>query len=231
MTRAEKYAAIMALREQGFSWKEVAAQAGMTYSAVRNLYNDPDGSKQKARRERYRRPCPTCGTMMDGSGGMKVQPTHCKTCAPAENRLWTREAVIDAIQRWAAEHGRPPSASQWTRSEDGHPAGGSVYRSTSNTWAPFASWADAIEAAGFPRPKYHRWTPEKIIECIQRFHAEHGRLPYVEEWRIATDNNPTYMTVKHHFGSWNKGMLAAGFTSRRQRRNLAHQPSEISVAA
>jgi len=64
--------------------------------------------------------------------------------------------VIDAIQRFAAIHGRPPKARDWhTRDPvNNYPACSTVYRTNhpSNRSAPFACWADAIEAAGFPRP-------------------------------------------------------------------------------
>lgn len=58
---------------------------------------------------------------------------------------WTREQVIDAIRRWAAEHGAPPISKDWQHWSPDRPTH-DVAR------ARCGSWADAIEAAGYPRP-------------------------------------------------------------------------------
>lgn len=69
-------------------------------------------------------------------------------------RKWTKETVIKAIQDWAAEHGRPPTSPEWhNASPDGkYPCFRSVYGPEAEG-RPFPKWADAIEAAGFPRPR------------------------------------------------------------------------------
>lgn len=95
---------------------------------------------------------------------------ECRVCAGTTTkppRKWTREAVIEAIQKWAAEHdGKPPSARQWLDSKqrgEGYPPATCVYarkpQRERNWRPPFITWASAIEAAGFPRPeigKYER---------------------------------------------------------------------------
>lgn len=146
------------------SWltrKEISARLGISLTYVSELLTDPDGEKAKARKERYRRPCPRCGTLMCGSDGLhgKSSPSLCHMCAREEakkRRIWTREAIIEAIQEFAQEHGRPPLAMEWSSSRDNrYPAYSSVYRhrGKKGMYQPFASWADAIEAAGFPRPR------------------------------------------------------------------------------
>lgn len=57
---------------------------------------------------------------------------------------WTHEAVLDFIRAFAAEHGRPPSMQE---SQD---SGGPYYVTVKNLCG---GWADAVEKAGFPRPK------------------------------------------------------------------------------
>jgi hypothetical protein len=72
---------------------------------------------------------------------------------------------------------------------------------------------------GYARPSYVRpkrykgrsWSKEQVIECIQNFHKEHGRLPTTVDWRYATETNPVFSTVHRRFGSWANGIEAAGF--------------------
>lgn len=163
--RAERLAEIMTLASQGLTTVEIARELGCSRSTVQNARNDPDGAKQKARRARYQSPCPQCGRPMDGSGGFKSAPLRCGRCEnqSGDRRKWTREVVIDAIRRFAAIHGRPPIADEWIKADrdHGYPPRSAMYRSTSRSSALFASWADAIEAAGFPRPTSGRRTYTK----------------------------------------------------------------------
>jgi len=62
---------------------------------------------------------------------------------------WTPEAVIRAIKMWARDTGHAPTANEWAKADPQHP--------TSTTCARiFGSWADAIAAAGFPKPSRAR---------------------------------------------------------------------------
>jgi len=63
----------------------------------------------------------------------------------ARRRAWEKAEIIDAIQRWRREYGEPPTSTEWARHIEGYPT-------TSTVKARFGSWANAIEAAGFPRP-------------------------------------------------------------------------------
>lgn len=63
----------------------------------------------------------------------------------AARRQWTRETIVEAIQKFAAEHGRPPKADEWVRSSLDNPTQSTVY-------LKFGNWGDAIVAAGFERP-------------------------------------------------------------------------------
>lgn len=168
MTRAEKVALIQSYREHGYSNADIALILGTAVSTVRNLFNDPDGSKQKERRKRYQGSCEDCGAPTDGSGGYGAAPKHCKNCAPKhyERTVWTRELIIARIHEWFCLYGEPPGVVDWNpyhaetvlhdreRSQrwmsrpDHWPWMSSVYRQ-------FGSWNAAIEAAGFsPRPSH-----------------------------------------------------------------------------
>lgn len=67
-----------------------------------------------------------------------------------------------------------------------------------------------------------KWTPELIIECIQRFALEHGEAPAAREWMgPRRDGYPGTTSVVHVFGSWNAAISAAGFTPRPPGRHSA----------
>lgn len=54
------------------------------------------------------------------------------------------------------------------------------------------------------------WTPGRIIAAF-RSHAErHGRGPKQSMWAAGTPEHPAFDAVRRTFGSWRKGMAAAG---------------------
>lgn len=63
-------------------------------------------------------------------------------------KQWTRETIIEAIQAFANEHGRPPTVLESTRAH-GLPRHSTVRK-------VFGSWAAGIEAAGFEKPMRSR---------------------------------------------------------------------------
>lgn len=155
--RLELAGRVRVLRDdEGLLYREIMEQLGISHSYAQALYTDPDGSKARARKDRYAGTCVDCGAPTCGSDGPDVPPERCWRCRKIlerDSKFWTREVVIDAIRRFADDNGRPPLADEWiTRDTDrGYPPRSAVYRSTSRSTAPFASWAEAIEAAGFPR--------------------------------------------------------------------------------
>ena len=153
MTRMEKHQEIARLRALGMTRREVGLEMGIPVSTVADIESDPDREKLRQRRVRYSGTCGVCGAATDGSAGVATPPPSlCSLCSLRSRRVWTRETVIDAAQRWASEHGRPPVAKDWLRSDPGKgfPSLGGVYGRSPRS--PFACWADAIEAAGFTRP-------------------------------------------------------------------------------
>jgi hypothetical protein len=160
------------LRDLGLLQRQIAERMGISRSYAGDLLTDPDGSRGRARKDSYRQPCPECGRLMSGGGGPNVSPERCRVCAAADppSRTWTRETIIAAIRLFAERHGRPPTASEWNPTYTGgtealrlagYPPAGVVYRTSSRSGAPFATWADAIEAAGFPRPTFGRRTDKE----------------------------------------------------------------------
>jgi hypothetical protein len=60
--------------------------------------------------------------------------------ASGSQRVWTRGRIVEAMQRWYGERGRPPTRSDWQAASDWHPAASTVYRA-------FGSWKAALKAA------------------------------------------------------------------------------------
>lgn len=63
--------------------------------------------------------------------------------------IWTKEAIVFAIQRWAHEFGDPPTSKCWNGAR--RPPG---YPSAQTVKEKFGTWNNGIRAAGFqPRPR------------------------------------------------------------------------------
>jgi hypothetical protein len=116
VTRAERYRQVRELRDKGLLQSVIADQLGVSRSYVSDLLADPDGSKQRARRDLYSQPCPECGEPMDGSNGLgQDAPGRCKKCSNARGPdYWTQERIIEAFQGFFVEFGRSPTATEIT---------------------------------------------------------------------------------------------------------------------
>lgn len=151
--RGELAASASNLRAVGLSVREIATELEISRSYAADLLSDPDRSKAKARRERYGGRCVDCGAKTDGSNGRRLAPKRCASCTArflSDNRYWNQDRVLAAIRRFAAEHGRPPVATEWLTGKHGRKGDG--YPHVPTVIREFGSWAAAIEAAGFPRP-------------------------------------------------------------------------------
>jgi len=173
VTRAQRYAEAARLQAKGLYAREIAAVMGVSESYVCDLFHDPDGSKDRARKNSYGGTCVRCGSRTSGSNGRAKAPKICGACSRLrqhEQRYWTRERVIAAVQRWAAEYGRPPRSGEWSAGNPDRwwPTPSSVYRGSDSPGAPFAYWADAIEAAGFPRPLVGRYERKRRLQQMQK---------------------------------------------------------------
>lgn len=78
--RVERHAQATALLAEGLTRNHVAARLGIKPQTLRNILNDPDGSKDKARKASYGGRCSDCGRRTDGSNGREKAPTRCKFC-------------------------------------------------------------------------------------------------------------------------------------------------------
>ena len=83
--RSALAAAVAELRSAGLTDRDVAARLGISRSYANALRTDPDGLKQRSRRERYRGTCRKCGCATTGCQGFNA-PTICAPCFRAEIR-------------------------------------------------------------------------------------------------------------------------------------------------
>jgi DNA invertase Pin-like site-specific DNA recombinase len=119
---------------------------------------------------------------------------------------WEDSEILGALQAWVDAQGRVPRAKDWSHGRGYQPNCSTVVRR-------FGSWRKALIAAGLqptvPRTRY-RWDDAEIVAALQRWTARHGRPPAYADWTHATLSRPGTSTVANHFGSWRKGLVAAG---------------------
>lgn len=137
----------------------VARDLGVSNTTVRR-WVDPgfaESSRRLARenKKRYRGTCVDCGASTAYSGVRSLGSDRCQACSRRyqhENRRWTAEAVVAAIRLFVERNGRPPVSSEWARADRGcdYPCVNAVARSGGWRSAPFATWNDALTAAGCP---------------------------------------------------------------------------------
>jgi hypothetical protein len=95
---------------------------------------------------------------------------------------WTADEVLDAIRRWAVDHGQPPTSDDWTPRVDGYPSAATAARR-------FGSWAEAVERAGFDRPARGGHTRQPVEPPVRRVRVRGTGLTYrtPEEAYVAAD--------------------------------------------
>jgi hypothetical protein len=118
-------------------------------------------------------------------------------------RLWTRDAIADAI-RSEAFHGHQLNYSSVQKRVP------SLLRAAERT---FGSWAAAVEAVGFDYSairRYRMWSRERVIEKIRFWHHQGADL----SWRhVSTKLDPSLAAAAlhaHRFSCWSEALAAAG---------------------
>ena len=155
--KKRKRAKALLLYEPGVtSYRSLARQLNVTESTIRRWVDPASAEKALAASRRSkaarRGVCEDCGGETR-YGGHRLKGGVSRICAAcqlkrlnspeaiAERTVWPIESIIEAIQRWGAEHGEPP------RIRDFHIQSG--YPSFSTVIKRFGTWNQAIEAAGF----------------------------------------------------------------------------------
>lgn len=244
-TRLEKAAAVRDIHHSrpDLSVPERARAVGLSTSAYRNLFDDPDGAKQRARRETYAGVCRACGTPTRSTGTSKASD-HCPRCAiAARPRAWSRESIIEALRLFHARSGRSPTASDAqpspsilarmteTRRREvlGH---GVRLPPTSTVQNTFGGWSAALAAAGLPptprgknarreRDPRPRLSAGEIIATLHHAEEATGRPP------TAASAKGVYEAAKAVFGSWSAALEAAGYPPHRPWKRLTPDSVEL----
>jgi len=74
----------------------------------------------------------------------------------------------------------------------------------------FGSWTKALKHAGLePAGRKCGWESDDIARALRTWTEEHGRPPKNVDWRRATQTHPSDVTVRAHFGTWERALAAA----------------------
>jgi hypothetical protein len=181
----ERVAEARRLREDGKTLAQIGAVWGIATATIHAWLSDSDGvllaARRRASAQRCAGTCEGCGGPTDGSHGRENAPRLCRPCSDEERRIWTPDAVILAIEEWAAKYGEPPAVADWNawgckhefhdeeraarnrreRAEGTCPDFMTVIRA-------FGTWNAAILAAGFPPRVGHGGGGNELRSRAQR---------------------------------------------------------------
>lgn len=172
-----------ALRQQGLLCREIGVELGVPKATVIRWLN-PKIEKRgrvRSRKAKYslKKKCARCKRRVSDTS------TICMACYRANQKYWTAERIVEAIQNWTIEHGYAPTYLEWQRSGPGHPAISSIKEGPDPS---FRSWGDALRAAGFtPRKRRARTGGAPLTEAQKAERAALRRLAREEKLRIALE--------------------------------------------
>ena len=160
------------------------------------------------------------GVCADCGGPVITAADLCPSCAVHawQGPTWAAGEVLGAMAEWTAQVGRTPRAEEWqgrsgadTKWTLEYPA----WPSYATVRTLFGSWTAALRAAGFA-PPIRKWDRPSIVAALQAHARQRGRPPKQSELG-AGPPGPTPGTIRHHFGSWQAALRAAGLQATRKR--------------
>ena len=153
---------ILLLKAHGLNRHEIAERLGLAAQTVSTYLSDPDNTQREEYLRRRRATCPVCG------GAMWRAAKQCSDCQRKERMakqdVWSANKIIDSIRRYHAEFGCIPPARDFYAKARDHKG---EFPTQKRVDSRFGSWANAVEAAGFPRP-----SKGGIPYSVQRREAE-----------------------------------------------------------
>jgi hypothetical protein len=95
--------------EQGIAVAEIATMLGRAPATISAYLYDPDGSRTRTVRRRYRGRCRQCGTSTWGAGPRSAA-TLCARCNGASTRKWPPAQIEAALRAWVEMFDKPASS-------------------------------------------------------------------------------------------------------------------------
>lgn len=166
--------AIYLYQQRGWGYTRISKELGCSTTTVRRWvqpwYDEAQRQASRIRKQKMVGVCEECGgeTKYNGHKNRYSSTSRiCARCARANQRYWTREKIIEAIQRWTREHGKAPTSTQWKHRGEYWPSATAIYSHPES--AIFSSWNEALRAAGVklnrpkgsPGPGRHWWPREE----------------------------------------------------------------------
>lgn len=96
------------------SLAQIAQLLGRSRATIREYLYDPDGSKARQVKERYRGQCRNCNTQTSGAGP-GLPKTLCPRCAARAAAKWDKPRIEAAMRAWHARHGHPATTTDLSR--------------------------------------------------------------------------------------------------------------------
>lgn len=96
------------------SLTQIARLLGRSRATVREYLYDPDGSKARRVKERYRGQCRHCNAQTSGAGPGYPR-TRCPRCAARTSAKWDKPRIQAALRAWHQRHGRPATTTDLSR--------------------------------------------------------------------------------------------------------------------
>ncbi len=179
------------LASSGWGAQAIGRHLGVSRSSVHNYL--------------HANACPDCGGPVTNP-----QAHRCSTCTthePAVARIWTREAVSDAIRDWHSEQGQPPSYRDWTPSRNSPGRWEADYP----RWPSAAvvcdlygdrsdPWNSALTHAG-TQLRFRRWNDDLLRATLAEFWVQTGRPPQPFDLTADQWNGPHPATLTRRYGS------------------------------
>jgi hypothetical protein len=95
--------------QERLSIAQIARRLGRSPATVRGYLYDPDGSRARSVKERYRGECSRCGAPTSGSGPGRAR-TVCARCNGRSAAKWPQPRIEDALRAWYELYGREASS-------------------------------------------------------------------------------------------------------------------------